>query len=403
MRISALNNYNTTPLNFSGKNNKKDNGMMNATKAMILATALSAVAPSCEDLTTVTHNHFVPLPVDTFQKGELSPTPIPPQVIFVEKEIPGKNDTIIIKDTVPQIVEKRDTIWETKYDTIKVPEIKTDTVWQTKYDTIKVPQIVVDKDTIWETKYDTIVVPEIKTDTIWQTKFDTVTIPEFITKYDTIFKTDTIVQPGDTIIKRDTVTLPGETIYVKEDWKSPVPPKQEEIYDRLGIETTGEGKFFLSTNFYDRKNSVLVTRNLNGMASSRDGKILVYNVIKTGWDHEAEGVTLGKNETFEKHLVYLSEDGEELGMKIMKPKVSIKPSDGKGKPNWVVFEKGTLSTPDAWAEETSFFATPKGGIIELSNGFSLKQGPKPQSVTKTNSYGSEWDLIDWNVVKGDPD
>lgn len=402
MRINSINNYNTTPLNFAGKD-KKNNGMLNAAKAMMLATTMSAVAPSCDNFQDVVHNHFVQLPVDTFTKNELSPTPLPPQVIYVEKEVPGKNDTIIVKDTVPQIIEKHDTLWQTKYDTIKVPEYKTDTLWQTKYDTVKVPVFIIDKDTIWETKYDTIKVPEYKTDTLWQTKYDTITVPEYITKYDTIFKNDTIFMPGDTIIKRDTVTLPGETIYVKEDWKSPVPPKQQEIYDRLGIETTGEGKFFLSTNYYDRKNSVLVTRNLNGLSSSRDGKILVYNVIKTGWDHQAEGVTLGKNETFEKHLVYLSEDGTELGIKVLKPKVDIKPADGKGRPNWVVFEKGTLSTPDAWTDESSFFATPEGGIIKLSNGFTLKPGMKPQSVTKTNSYGSEWELIDWNVVKGDPD
>jgi len=440
MRINSINNFRTTPLNFSGKE-KKDNSMKNAAKAMIFATAMSGIAPSCEGIGDIVHNHYLKLPTDTFTKVELSPTPVPPQVIYVEKEVPGKNDTIILKDTVPQIVEKTDTIWETKYDTIKVPEYKTDTIWQTKYDTIKVPEyktdtlwqtkydtikvpiVVVDKDTIWETKYDTIVVPEYKTDTLWQTKYDTVkvpeyktdtlwqtkydtvTVPEYITKYDTIWQTklDTIFQPSDTIIVNDTITLPPETIYVKEDWKSPVPPKQEELYDRLGIETTGDGKFFLSMAYYDRKNSVLVTRHLNGQASSRDGKILVYNVIRTNWDHEAEGVTLGKNETFEKQLVYLSEDGSELGMKILKPKVDIKVSNNDKKQNWQVFGQGTLSTPDAWSEAGSFFATPEGGIINLSNGFKLKQGMKPNSVTTINPHNSEWELIEWNVVKGDPD
>jgi len=362
MRINAINNYNTTPFMADGK---KNNSMKNAAKAVILATAMSAAAPSCSDMTKIEHNHFVPLPTDTFTKQELTPTPLPPQIIFVENEVPGKNDTIILHDTIPQIVEKTDTIYKT--------------------DTIKVPEIIVDKDTIWKT--------------------DTIKVPEYITKYDTIFKTvhDTIIQPGEPIIKHDTITLPGETIYVKEDWKSPVPPKQEEMYDRLGIETTGDGKFFLSMSYYDRKNSVLVTRQLNGLASSRDGKILVYNVIKTGWDHEAEGVTLGKNETFEKQLVYLSEDGTELGMKVMKPKVDIKVSNGNKRPNWSVFEKGTLSTPDAWTDETSFFATSKGGVIELSNGFKLKPGMTKQSVTTVNPYNSEWELIEWNVVKGDPD
>ena len=402
MRINAINNYNTTPVNFAGKDKKSNNGLRNAAMATLMATGMSMIAPSCRQ-EAITHNHHFDVPVDTFIKKELTATPVPPQIIYVEKEVPGKNDTVIIRDTVPQIIEKNDTIWETKYDTIKVPEIKTDTVWQTKYDTIKVPEIIVDKDTIWETKYDTIKVPEIKTDTIWETKFDTITIPEFITKYDTIFKTDTIVQPGDTIIKRDTVTLPGETIYVKEDWKSPVPPKQQEIYDQLGIETTGDGKFFLSLSYYDRKNSVLVTRNLNGMASSRDGKVLVYNVIKTGWDHEAEGVTLGKNEKFEKHLVYLSDDGESLGMKIMTPKSDVNVSNNNGRPNWNVFETGKLSTPSSWSETSSFFATPEGGIIKLTNGFKLKPGMTPNAVTTVNPYDSEWELMNWNVVKGDPD
>lgn len=342
MRINAINNF--TPLNFTS-NGKKDNSLRNAAKAVILATAVSAVAPSCSDIEKVVHNHFVPLPTDTFTKGELTPTPLPPQIIFVEKEVPGKNDTVIVRDTVPEIIEKTDTVW--KHDTI----------------------------------------------------------PEYITKHDTIWNTkvDTVVVPGEPIIKRDTVTIPGETIYVKEDWTSPVPPKQEEIYDGLGIETTGNGKFFLATSYFDRKNNVLVTRQLNGQASSRDGKILVYNVVKTGWDNDAEGITLGKNETFEKQLVYLSEDGTELGMKIMEPKVDVKVSNNDKKPNWSVFEKGTLSTPDAWTDKTSFFATPNSGIVELSNGFKLRPGMTKQSVTTTNPYDSEWELIEWNVIKGDPD
>lgn len=342
MRINAINNF--TPLNFTS-NGKKDNSLRNAAKAVILATAVSAATPSCSDIEKVVHNHFVPLPTDTFTKGELTPTPLPPQIIFVEKEVPGKNDTVIVRDTVPEIIEKTDTVW--KHDTI----------------------------------------------------------PEYITKHDTIWNTkvDTVVVPGEPIIKRDTVTIPGETIYVKEDWISPVPPKQEEIYDGLGIETTGNGKFFLATSYFDRKNNVLVTRQLNGQASSRDGKILVYNVVKTGWDNDAEGITLGKNETFEKQLVYLSEDGTELGMKIMEPKVDVKVSNNDKKPNWSVFEKGTLSTPDAWTDKTSFFATPNSGIVELSNGFKLRPGMTKQSVTTTNPHDSEWELIEWNVIKGDPD
>lgn len=327
MRINSINSYNTTPLNFSGKSkDNKGNGLRNGAKAAILATALTAGAPlyqSCEKLTAdIVHNHFLKLPTDTFTREELDPTPVPPQIIFIKTEVPGKTDTVIVHDTVPG------------------------------------------------------------TDSI---------------KHDTIF-----VELPPKIV-HDTLYLAGDTVYLKDEWTSPVPPKQEEIYEDLGITPNGNGKFFISETYYDQKNNQLVQRRLHGQGSSRDGKILVYNVVKTKWDDAAEGVVLGKNETFEKHLVYLSEDGLDLGVKVMQPKVDIKVSNNDKKSNWQVFSTGTLSTPDAWEDQESFFMQNKGGVIDLTNGFKLNRGKKDQSVTLTNPYNSEWELTDWNVIKGDPD
>lgn len=338
MRVNSINFYNSNPLTFGSENNKKaDNSMQKATKAIMLATALSAVAGGCDKL-NVEHNHYFDLPTDTFVKTELVPTPVPPQVIVIEKEVPGKTDTIIQEVPVPQ---------------------PPDTV-------------VVGPDTIYIEK------------------------PPII-KHDTVY----IEKPP--IIKWDTVYVKGDTVWMKPDWTSPVPPKQEEIYDDLGIEQNGDGKFFIAMSYYDNKNSAFVQRHLDGQSSSRDGEILVYNVVKTKWDNEAEGVVLGKNETFEKQLVYLSEDGSQLGMKIMAPKVDIKVSNDDKKSNWQVFEKGTLSTPDAWQDADAFFAIPKAQFIELTNGFKLKSDGPKQSVTVVNPYASEWLLKDWNIVKGDVD
>lgn len=297
MRINSINAFTTNHLNFNGENNKR-NGMRNAAKAAMVATALSALAPmhqSCEKENYV-HNHYFEIPTDTFTQKELVPTPVPPQIIFIETQL-----------------------------------------------------------------------------------------------------------PGDTVTLRDTIQIPGDTVFIKDDWKSDVPPKEEEILDNLGIKTTGNGKFILSTSFYDRKNNELVQRHLNGKSSSRDGSILVYNVIKTRWDDESEGVVLGKNEKFEKHLVYLSEDKRELGMKILQPKVDIKPAGTEGKSSWGAFTKGTLSTPGNWEDANAFFMSAENGIVNLSNGFSLKSAMVDQAVTVTNPHNSEWDLREWNVIKGDPD
>lgn len=338
MRVNSINFYNSNPLTFgSEKNNKSDHSMRKATKAIMLATALSAAVGGCDKL-NVEHNHFFELPTDTFTKTELVATPVPPQVIVIEKELPGRVDTLIQEVPVPQ-----------DPDTIILGP---DTVFIDKPPIIK-----------WDTAYITLP-PEIILDTLY---------------------------------------IKGDTVWMKPDWTSPVPPKQEEIYDELGLEQNGDGKFYLAMSYYDKKNNEFVQRHLDGQSSSRNGEILVYNVVKTKWDNKAEGVVLGKNETFEKHLEYLSEDGELLGVKVMKPKVDIKVSNDDKKSNWQVFEKGTLSTPDAWQDADAFFAIPKSQFIELTNGFKLKSDGPKQSVTVVNPYESEWLLKDWNIIKGDVD
>lgn len=319
MQVNSINAYRTIPLHFQGKDNNH-NGLKNAAKATILATALTAAAPmyqSCDKLSgNFVHNHYLKLPTDTFTKEELVPTPVPPQIIIIEKEVPGKADTVI--------VEKPG-------------------------------------------------------------------------------KTDTLIIEKPPVIIHDTISINGDTVFIKDDWESDVPPKQEEIYEDLGITPNGDGKFFISESYYDEKNNQLVQRRLHGQGSSRDGKILVYNIIKTPWDDEAEGVVLGKNEAFEKQLVYLSEDGMDLGVKVMKPKVDIGVSNANQQSNWQVFETGTLSTPDAWEDSESFFMQNHGGVVDITNGFKLQQGKTDQSVTTINPYNSEWELTNWNVVKGDPD
>ena len=184
MRVNSINFYNSNPLTFGSENNKKaDNSMQKATKAIMLATALSAAVGGCDKL-NVEHNHYFDLPTDTFVKTELVPTPVPPQVIVIEKEVPGKTDTIIQEVPVPQ---------------------PPDTV-------------VVGPDTIYIEK------------------------PPII-KHDTVY----IEKPP--IIKWDTVYVKGDTVWMKPDWTSPVPPKQEEIYDDLGIEQNGDGKFFIAMSY----------------------------------------------------------------------------------------------------------------------------------------------------------
>lgn len=214
-----------------------------------------------------------------------------------------------------------------------------------------------------------------------------------------------VEKPGETVHDtiREIVTIPGDTVNIKEDWKSKVPPKQEEMYDALGIEPTGDGKFFIKMSYYDNKNYVLVQRLLNGQASSRDGKVLVYNVIRTKWDDNAENVVLGKNEEYQKMLVYLSEDEELLGMKMLEPKIKFSVDNNDNKSNWSVFKSGALSTPDLWTDKDAIFMTNKGDFVEVDNGFQLKKGRSDQSVTAINPHGAEWELKDWSVIKGDAD
>lgn len=229
----------------------------------------------------------------------------------------------------------------------------------------------------------------------------TIIVEKIIHKTDTINHTDTI-HHTDTL--RDTVFVKPDTTYIKEEWKSKVPPKQEEIYDNWGITPEGNGKFFIKEYFYDRKNITLTQRLLDGQASSRNGDVLVYNVIKTKWDDESEGIVPGKNETYEKHLVYLSDDNRLLGIKCFVPKNNVKFENDEGKNNWHAFKNPALSTPDKWQDSYSTFMENEGKYVSTDDGFKLmgKEGEK-NTVTVFNPYNSEWDLTNYTVVKGDPD
>lgn len=209
--------------------------------------------------------------------------------------------------------------------------------------------------------------------------------------------------PGDTIEKiiKDTVYIKPDTVFIKEEFNSEVPPKQEEIYDILGVDSTGTGKFFIKESYYDEKNYSLVQRKLRGQACSRDGKILVYDVIKTAWDDASEKVVPGKNETFERHLVYLSDDKQSLGIKAMKPKSAPAVENDEGVSNWKVFDN-ILSTPDDWIETDAVFLDGKGYYVSADNGFELHPAGG-SNVTVINPLGAEWDLTKFEVVKGDAD
>ena len=413
-----------------------------------------------DDLFEEEHNHYVPLPTDTVVKDNYIEKIIERPVyvtkydtIYKTDTVPGepiiveKTDTIWQTDTikVPEYITETDTIWKTdtikvpeiitetdtiyKTDTIRVPEIieKTDTIYKT--DTIKVPEIITETDTIWKTdtvivpeyitktdtiyKTDTIKVPEIvtETDTIWKT--DTVTVPEYITKTDTVYKTDTITVPeyitkNDTIYetitdtvyqtKTDTIQLPGETIYINEEFDSKIPEKMKEMFHDLGIDTTGVGKFVYGVDYQDMKNSKVHQSMWDGGRTSRDGNVYVMNDIMTGWDHEGEKYTFGKNETFARHDLYINSN-QNLGDDINVPLAPIEVSNNRNTPNWSVFASGsTTAEPGNWQRETTrTFKKIAPGKWQSSDGFTYEKGHKPNSIKKTNQYGSEWLLENVNV------
>ena len=386
---------------------------------LLAGTAVgTSVLQSCDKgILEEEHNHFVPIPTDTIEKEKYIEKIVERPVyvtkydtIYKTDTVPGepiiveKTDTIYVNDTirVPEYITKTDTIYKT--DTVKVPEYitKTDTVWKT--DTVKIPEFIINNDTIWKT--DTIKVPEYitKTDTIYKT--DTIKVPEYINKTDTIYKTDTIKVPeyitvNDTIYetktdtifetKTDTIKLPGEIVYVNEEFKSEVPDKMKEMFHDLGIDTAGVGKFVYGLDYQDMKNSKVHRQMWDGGRTSRDGNVYVMNDVATGWDHENEKYTFGKNETFERHDFYVNSN-KQLGDDINVPLRPIEVSNNRNEPNWSVFASGSSTAePGNWQRsETRTFKQIAPGKWESSDGFIYEKGHKPNSIKKTNQYGSEW-------------
>ena len=332
---------------------------------LLAGTAVgTSVLQSCDKgILEEEHNHFVPIPTDTIEKEK-----------YIEKIVERpvyvtKYDTIYKTDTVPGepiIVEKTDTIYVN--DTIRVPEYitKTDTIYKT--DTVKVPEYI------------------NKTDTIYKT--DTIKVPEYITVNDTIYetKTDTIFET-----KTDTIQLPGEIVYVNEEFKSEVPDKMKEMFHDLGIDTAGVGKFVYGLDYQDMKNSKVHRQMWDGGRTSRDGNVYVMNDVATGWDHENEKYTFGKNETFERHDFYVNSN-KQLGDDINVPLRPIEVSNNRNEPNWSVFASGSSTAePGNWQRsETRTFKQIAPGKWESRDGFIYEKGHKPNSIKKTNQYGSEW-------------
>ncbi len=314
----------------------------------------SAIAAGCsDDILEEEHNHFVPLPTDTITKDN-----------YIEKIIER-----------PVYITKTDTLWKT--DTIKVPEIinKTDTVWKT--DTIRVPEYI------------------NKTDTVWKT--DTIRVPEYITKTDTVWKTDTVKVP-EYITKTDTITLPGETIYINEEFDSDVPEKIKEMFDDLGVDTVGVGKFVYGIDYQDMKNNKIHSSMWDGGRTTRDGDVYRMNEVQTGWDHQAEGYVFGKNETFANHDLYKNSGGN-LSDLAYSPLEQINVTNNNNKPNWFIFGSGqSTAEPGKWQPQAvRTFTKVSDGVWKSSDGFTYEKGDKPNSIRKTNAYGSSWLLENVNI------
>lgn len=297
------------------------------------------------------------------------------------------SDNIFDEEHNYEIELPRDTI--IKYQDITLPPetitvVKHDTLWNEKivHDTTYVDKII--RDTIIENK----------TDTIFKT--DTIKVPEI--------KTDTLYLPGE--IQHDTirVEVPGPTVTVPEEWKSPIPDKQKEIFDKLGIDVDKNGKFVLTMNYYDEYQQYLGMKNINGGKSSRDGSMIVYDEIKTGWGDD--GLKLGQNETYNRYQYTLSNDGKNLSIRTFAPKGDIGVSNSSGQPNWSVF-KAQLADDDKWQDKGVVNLAIQGdgtvkitGTSDLSDGL-LGKGDVENSVMYTNPYQGQWRLSDWKVQTGD--
>lgn len=314
---------------------------------------------------------------DSFDETKNTYVPIPQDTVWSVKEITLPPETI-------QVV-KTDTIKEPVfvYDTTYIDKIIRDTTYIEKFDTTFIDRI----DTMFIDRVDTIKVPEYH--------IDTIKVPEI--------HTDTLYLPGEVVHDTIKVEIPGPTVTVPEEWESPVPDKQKEILDELGIKVDKSGKFVLSTNYYDEYNYTLSMKNINGGKSSRDGSTIVYDEIKTEWGDN--GLELGKNESYRRYQYSLSDDGRNLTIAKFKPVSDLSISNNAGQPNWSVFNN-QLNDADQWTYDGIMTLSIQDGQVkiygttDMGEG-TLSPGDVENSVLFTNPYQGQWRLSDWKVQTGD--
>ena len=262
---------------------------------------------------------------------------------------------------------------------------------------VKTVSITLPPETLQVVKHDTIT----ERDTIREY----IKVPEYIHETDTLWRTDTIdhyIEVPKIIHDTTYVEIPGPTVEVPEEWDSPVPDKQKEILDQLGVSIDKNGKFVLSTNYYDEYNNSLSMKNINGGKSSRDGSTIVYDEIQTAWGDN--GLELGKNETYRRYHYSLSDDGRNLTITKFKPSDEFSMSNNNGQPNWNVFNN-QLSDADKWTYDGIMTLTIDGDKVSIigtsGNDGELSKGDVENSVMYTNPYNGQWRLSDWKVTTGD--
>lgn len=294
------------------------------------------------------------------------------------------SDDILDETHNYEIELPRDTI--TEYKEITLPP---ETITVVKHDTIKEPFIVHDTTYIDKIIHDTTYVDKIIHDTV------TIKVPEI--------HTDTLYLPGEVVHDTIKVEVPGPTVTVPEEWKSPIPDKQKEIMDELGVSVDKNGKFVLSTNYYDEYNYTLNMKNINGGKSSRDGSMIVYDEIKTEWGDN--GLKLGQNEAFRRYQYTLSNDGQNLTIRQFRPRNNPSVSNESGTPNWNVFN-GQLKDDTQWVDAGVITLSIENGSVRITGTSAetdgeLSPGDIENSVMYTNPYQGQWRLSDWKVRTGD--
>ena len=173
--------------------------------------------------------------------------------------------------------------------------------------------------------------------------------------------------------------------------------------DELGVSVDKNGKFVLSTNYYDEYNYTLNMKNINGGKSSRDGSMIVYDEIKTEWGDN--GLKLGQNEAFRRYQYTLSNDGQNLTIRQFKPRNNPSVSNESGTPNWNVF-KNQLKDDTQWVDAGVITLSSENGSVRITGTSvdtdgELSPGDIENSVMYTNPYQGQWRLSDWKVRTGD--